>query len=98
MPKKFPEPAPFSDKKRHPIALHPVQSSQISAVGYHPETKTLAVQFARGSGVTYHYPGVEPETHQAFLKAESIGTFFGKHVKHLPFEKYAAEHEHGAAT
>lgn len=93
MPKQFPEPAAFSTNPRPAIALQPVESSQVKAIGYDRETKTLAVQFTRGTGAIYHYPNVEPETHQAFIGAESIGVFFGKHIKSLPFEKYSPEQE-----
>lgn len=86
--RKFPEPQPFTDKARPPIALQPVDSSQVKAVGYDAETKTLAVQFKHGVGAIYHYPNVEPETHAAFMAAKSIGKFFGEHLKTLPFEKY----------
>ncbi len=72
------------------ITLTPVESSQVKAIGYDPKTKTLACQFAHGLGSIYHYPNVEPETHAAFIGAESIGKFFGKHIKPLAFKKYPA--------
>lgn len=62
------------------IALTPVQSSQIAAIGYHEGTGTLRVKF-NGSGSEYDYTGVSAETHKALGKAESIGKFFGAHVK-----------------
>lgn len=40
--RKFPEPQAYSDKARQPIAMQPVESSQIHRVGYDDETKTLA--------------------------------------------------------
>jgi hypothetical protein len=74
--------------QKHPdIAMQPVKSSQVSAIGHDPETNTLAVQFTRGSGQIYHYPNVTPEDHQAFLNAPSIGKHFGAHIKKLPFVK-----------
>lgn len=88
MDKKFPEPAQFSQKPRPNIELHPVTSSQVKAVGYDAQTKTLAVQFVHGVGAIYHYPNVQPDTHKAFVEAKSIGAFFGKHLKNLPFEKF----------
>lgn len=91
MAKTFPVPQAFSDKPRHPIALKPVKSSQVSHIGYDEATKTLAVTFTRGTGAIYHYPDVSKETYVAFNKAESIGSFFGKHIKSLPFKKFAAE-------
>lgn len=89
--KKFPEPQPYTDKPRPAIALQPVESNQVGAIGYDPDTKTLAVQFKRGARAIYHYPGVEPETFEAFKGAESIGTYFGQHLKALPFEKFAPD-------
>lgn len=95
--KKFPEPQPFTDKPRPPIALQPVESNQVGAIGYDPATKTLAVQFKRGARAIYHYANVGPETFDAFKGAESIGTYFGKHLKALPFEKFPCEDEEAAA-
>lgn len=89
MTKTFPAPAAFSEKPRPPIALTPVVSNQVGAIGYDAATKTLAVQFTRGAGAIYHYGGVTPEQHAAFVGAESIGTHFGKHIKPLAFEKFA---------
>ncbi len=89
--KKFPEPQPFADKPRPPIALEPVESNQVGAIGYDAETKTLAVQFRRGARAIYHYAGVEPETFAAFKGAESIGGYFAANLKALPFEKFPAE-------
>lgn len=93
MPKTYTPPQPYSTEPRPPIELTAVNSSQVKAIGYDPATKTLAVTFTRGPGAIYHYPGVEPETFEAFKAAESIGTFFGQHIKHLPFEKFAPEQE-----
>jgi hypothetical protein len=65
------------------IPLTPVQSSQIHAIGYDAASSTLRVQFksAAGAGSVYDYPGVPAETHANFLKAESVGKFFGANVK-----------------
>lgn len=90
MSKTYTAPAPFSAGQPLPIPLTPVTSNQVAAIGYCPETKTLAVTFTRGAGALYQYPNVEPETHAAFIGAESIGKFFGQHIKSLPFEKYPA--------
>ncbi|MDQ7745413.1 KTSC domain-containing protein [Hydrogenophaga pseudoflava] len=93
MAKTYPTPAGFSDKQYSPIAMTPVQSNQVAAVGYDAATKTLAVTFTRGPGHIYHYPNVEEKTHQEFMAAESKGTFFGKHIKALPFEKFHAQNK-----
>lgn len=89
--RKFPEPQPYANHARPPIPLTPVESSQVHAIGYSAELKTLAVQFKHGARAIYHYPNCEPEFHARFMAAESIGKFFGQNVKHLPFEKFPAE-------
>lgn len=75
------------------IGMAEVKSSQIKQVGYDPATKTLAIQFAHGAGAHYHYPGVSEEDYQKFLKADSMGTHFGKHFKALPFDKFMPKKE-----
>lgn len=89
--KKLPEPAAFTDEQRPMIALDSVESNQVRAIGYDDATKTLAVTFKNGAGAIYHYPDVPKETFDAFKSAESIGKFFGQHIKNLPFKKYAPE-------
>ena len=91
--KTFPEPQPFTNEDRPQIAMNAVESSQVKCIGYDDATKTLAVVFARGTGAIYHYPNVERETFDQFVGAESIGTFFGKHIKPLPFKKFAPEEQ-----
>ena len=83
-------PAAFSDEPYTPIPMAPVTSNQVAAIGYDAATQTLAVTFTRGAGAIYHYPDVTPETHAKFVSAESIGSFFGQHIKALPFKKFAA--------
>ena len=91
MPREFKAPQAFSDQPRQPIILMPVTSNQVKAIGYDEATQTLAVAFTRGPGSVYHYPGVSKETHDAFMQADSVGKYFGAHIKDLPFEKFAAE-------
>lgn len=59
--------------------LHPVQSSNIDAVGYDPETQTLSVRFH--SGDTFHYAGVPPGEYQDLISAGSIGGQFHRRIK-----------------
>lgn len=54
-------------------------SKLIKSVGYDAEARRLEVEFH--SGKVYHYADVAPETHQAFITAESIGAHFGRHIK-----------------
>lgn len=63
--------------------MQQVESTQIHAIGYSPETKTLAIQFKSktGPGSTYHYAGVPPEEHAALIGADSIGKQFGASIK-----------------
>lgn len=90
MTKTYTAPAAFSDEQPLAINMAPVESNQIAAIGYDAETKTLAVTFTRGGGALYQYPNVEPEVHAAFVGAESIGKYFGAHIKALPFKKFPA--------
>ncbi|WP_342617181.1 KTSC domain-containing protein [Rhodoferax sp. GW822-FHT02A01] len=88
MPREFKAPQAYSDRPRPPIALVPVTSNKVAAIGYDEATQTLAVTFPRGAGAIYHYPNVSKETHQALVQAESIGKYFGAHIQDLPYEKF----------
>lgn len=97
MSKEWKAPQAFEEGDAPEIPMAQVKSSQVAAIGYDPATKTLACQFTRGPGHIYQYPNVEPETHAAFIAGDlgpdvepSIGTFFGRHIKPLPFKKYRA--------
>lgn len=90
MARQFTAPAAFSDKPYTPIPMVPVTSNQVASIGYDTSTQTLAVSFTRGPGHIYHYPNVGPELYADFMASDSKGTFFGTHVKTLPFEKFAA--------
>ena len=50
-----------------------VKSSNVRAVGYDLETKTLQVEFM--SGGIYQYAGVPPEMYTDLLSAESVGRY-----------------------
>ncbi|KVP76891.1 hypothetical protein WJ94_15880 [Burkholderia ubonensis] len=71
------------------IAVQPVESSQIHAIGHDPATNTLAIRFKnRTTGAPtslYHYANFTAEDFEAFRDAESIGSHFGKHIK--PYDK-----------
>lgn len=97
MTKEWKAPQDFEQGDAPSIPMVQVESNQVACIGYDAATKTLACQFTRGPGHIYHYPNVEPEVHAAFLAGDlgpdvkpSIGTFFGKHIKALPFKKYRA--------
>jgi hypothetical protein len=61
------------------MQMQEVKSSQIRAVGYDPNTSTMQVEFSNGARYTYH--GVESHQHRALMHAESIGTYFHKHIR-----------------
>lgn len=61
------------------IALNPVSSSNIQAIGFDDEKKILAVQFH--SGAIFHYAGVEPDLALDLVNADSIGRFYTKNIK-----------------
>lgn len=80
------------------IKLTPVESSQIDAVGYDADTKTLAVRFKNRSKtpkplVVYHYPNVEQAFFDKLMEADSKGKFIGENVvkAKLPFTKLEVE-------
>jgi hypothetical protein len=61
------------------IQMTPVDSSNIEAIGHHPESNTLRVKFL--TGATYDYHDVPPESYQALVNAPSAGSHFHKHIK-----------------
>lgn len=63
------------------IPTFPVASSQIAEIGHDPETSTMAVRFKSGTSPLYHYANVTAEEFAAFKGAESIGSYFYKHIK-----------------
>jgi hypothetical protein len=57
--------------------MHPVKSSNISHVGY--EGTTLTIQFKSGAAWSYH--DVPEHVHRDLMAADSVGGYFGSHVK-----------------
>lgn len=54
-------------------------SSNIKAVNYDKETKTMEVSFSNGS--RYKYEEVPAEKYEAFIKAESKGKHFATEIR-----------------
>jgi hypothetical protein len=69
------------------MELKPVQSSNISHVGYDEATKTLVVKFIK-SGRTYKYFPVEPATYRKMIAAPSVGGYHVQHIKNNPLYTY----------
>lgn len=55
-----------------------VKSTNLQAVGYDEQTKTLRILFQEGA--MYDYFNVPASVHGALMEAESKGTFFQEHV------------------
>lgn len=69
------------------IALTPVESSQIEAIGHDPDSNTLAIRFKSfkgGPGSLYHYANFTADDFAAFQGAESIGRHFKSVIKADP--------------
>lgn len=74
------------------MKMHPVQSSQVSAIGYDPETKKLRVRFKpfanKGSEQkpepTYEYSHVSQGDYDAIRNAESVGREINQRLKKNP--------------
>jgi hypothetical protein len=79
------------------IVLDSVESKQIHAIGHNPKTNTLRIQFRAksGPGSVYDYANFTAEQFAEFKAAESIGTYFGQHIKNEtekhPFTKVAPQ-------
>jgi len=56
-----------------------VESSAIKSLGYDPEKERLVVQFPRG--VTWAYVEVPAKEYCRLLAAESIGSYFSRHIR-----------------
>ena len=56
-----------------------VNSTDIRAVGYESNTRTLQIEFLRGG--TYVYANVSEKVYSNLLRAESKGVFFREHIR-----------------
>ncbi|WP_341893755.1 KTSC domain-containing protein [Ferrovibrio terrae] len=61
------------------LVMNPVKSSNLSAVGYDPESKTMRVEF--NGGARHDYSGITPEQFTDFMSAESKGKHFHKNFR-----------------
>ena len=67
--------------KREPLA-----SSNITSVGYDPQSETLEIEFTSGS--VYQYYNVPQSIYDAFLKAPSAGQFFAYQIRNaFPYSR-----------
>ena len=64
----------------------PVSSSNISSIGYDPDSSMLEVEF--NNGAVYSYSGVPPGEYEGFMNADSKGKYLHANIKNLyPCEK-----------
>lgn len=61
------------------MTMNPVNSSNISSVGYDEETGEMRVTFAKGG--TYVYAGVDQATYQNMLDSDSPGSFLHRNIR-----------------
>jgi len=64
------------------IKMIPVSSRQMIAIGYDPDSRTMAIVFDVGN--EYRYANIEKETFQAMLSAKSVGSYFHRNIKTKP--------------
>jgi hypothetical protein len=58
----------------------PVESSQITSIGYDPKTRILEIQFKRNLAI-YSYSGVPQAEYDALRTAGSVGRHFNAFIK-----------------
>ena len=72
----------------------PVESSNIQAIGYDPDTQILEVEFGKDVDAgyphnrLYHYFDVPPQVHRDLMDASSHGEFLYEHVAYAFTYKY----------
>jgi hypothetical protein len=57
----------------------PVSSSNISSIGYDPDSEVLEVEFTNGA--VYSYSGVPPGEYEGFTNADSKGKYLHANIK-----------------
>lgn len=55
------------------LEMIPVSSSNLSEVGYDPQTNTLRISFKSGS--MYDYFGVSQDVYENLMSADSLGSY-----------------------
>ena len=57
----------------------PVTSTDITSIGYDPQTRTLEIEFR--TGAVYRYTEVPPEEHAGLMAAPSKGNYHAIHIR-----------------
>lgn len=78
--------------KQSPINWVPTpDSSNVSRVFYHGDTKTIGVQFV--SGGLYSYLGASEEIYENLVHAPSVGKYLNAVIKSFPYTRWESEQE-----
>lgn len=65
--------------------MHPVNSSNVAAIGYDSENQIVYVQFLNGS--TYIYKGVPENEFENLKNSPSVGSYINRNYKNIyPYE------------
>lgn len=59
----------------------PINSSNITYAKYDPESRILELGFKTNSHV-YHFFGIDEETYNQFMNADSKGSFLRNYIQH----------------
>ena len=57
----------------------PVTSTDITSIGYDPQTRTLEIEFR--TGAVYRYTEVPPEEHAGLMASPSKGNYHAIHIR-----------------
>jgi hypothetical protein len=75
-----------STAQTHPVQPHPVQSSLIASIAYHPNPGLLDLVLT--NGYRYRYFGVPGPIYTGLLQADSKGCFFNARIKGVfPYQR-----------
>lgn len=88
--RKFTPAIDCTAETRPAIALTPIGSKKVYAVGYCPQRQILAASFSP-TGAIYHYEGFTQEDYDALMGAESKGKHFGDHIQSRASKKYSPD-------
>ncbi len=61
------------------MTLEPIQSTNISEIGYDPATKRMHVKFHNGA--VYEYHDVQQKTYDALMASPSKGKYLHAHIE-----------------
>ena len=80
MEDSIPRPDPSQPDLGYDIAWEDVDSSMFKAVGYDSARSVLGVLFL-DSGKRYYYVGFSPDEYDAFISADSLGSYYNEYIK-----------------